>query len=83
MKSILILVATCLLLAGCAADQPVPYLGIGMPAECTAADPSWVDLPDRDVTRSELARNYATNKERFRSVTRNRRICRAGIEASS
>lgn len=72
--------------------SPAPAVPI-IPAEClpcTAADreqsrcnhdPAWTELPDADVRRSEAARNYRLNKDRYRSLLAKRRICRASLDA--
>lgn len=59
-------------------ERPLPVL----PIECSdARDSDWEPLPDRDVTRTEGARNYATNRARFRGIKSNRRICAATLRA--
>ena len=74
-----------LLLAGCAADSQQPSVSLSgvLPAECVQRDPRWQPLPERDVTRSELARNYAANKAHYRALLRARAVCRAGATAAS
>lgn len=77
-----------LLLAGCAAPEPPRVVAMAMepprpalPAECRAPDPGWEPLPkDRDVTVSEAARNYRTNKTRYRALTGRRAVCRAALD---
>ncbi len=89
MRALAILLA--LPLAGCfgIGDEPPPAQIVTVtreirfepPAECTSADRQWTNLPDQDVARSMLARNYRLNKESHRSVLGNRAICRASIES--
>lgn len=70
-------------LAGCSGDVPVVMTSLAsVPTECTSSDPNWKSLPDSDVTRSQAARNYQTNKEAFKSMRSNRAICRAGLKAA-
>ena len=72
-----------LVLAGCKPDAPppVPYVppapAVYAPECSSTADPRWLDLPDRDASRSEAARNYRENKARFRVLERLRAACRA------
>lgn len=86
MKRLLALsVAT--ILAGCAPDaapvvtmvEPAP---VSLPSECTSGDPAWVNLPDKDVKRSEAAKNYDTNKRQYNRVLARRSVCRAAITAA-
>jgi hypothetical protein len=80
--------ALVLFLAGCGKDAPV-LIGLNVaPPECYLShdekerqkrDPRWQPLPDEDVTRSKAARNYRTNKDRFRELERLRDICDAGL----
>jgi len=76
----LIVFAT-LALMGCGGDPTVMVKPLSV-AECTSADPQWKELPDSDVTRSQISRNYQTNKEAFKSMRSNRAICRAGLKAA-
>lgn len=76
----LILLATAAL-AGCGGD-PTVWMKPIAPSECTSRDPDWKELPDSDVTRSQISRNYQTNKEAFKSMRSNRAICRAGLQAA-
>lgn len=75
------------MLAACAKDPPEVVLVSQAPAipviaaECTSPDPAWTELPDADVRRSEAARNYRLNKDRYRSLLAKRRICRASLDA--
>lgn len=71
-------------LSGCSGDGvPVVMTSLAAaPTECTSPDPAWKSLPDSDVTRSQAARNYQTNKEAFKTMRSNRAICRAGIKAA-
>lgn len=76
-----------LVLAGCA-TTPGPVSVLASPPkparlapECTRADPAWAELPDRDVTQSELARLWRTNRGRYRAVIASRRVCRASVAA--
>ena len=59
-------------------EAPVVYL----PRECTVADPAWQDLPDRDVRRSEGARNLAANRSAYKQMQGRRGVCRAAIGAT-
>jgi len=52
-----------------------------MPAECTAKDPVWPALPDRDVTRSDGARHLDEAHARYERVLGRRHICRAAIQS--
>ena len=58
-------------------EAPAPIVA----AECWSADPGWIEIPDADVRRSEGARNYAWNKERFADLRSARRICRKSLAA--
>jgi hypothetical protein len=61
-----------------AAEPPRPVY----PAECNPArDRGWQDLPDADVRRAELARNYAANRAGLRKLAASRRVCWAGLKA--
>jgi uncharacterized lipoprotein YajG len=88
MKLLIPIAAVALLLAACAKDEPPQVVLVTQPpappsiaAECTDADAAWVELPDADVKRGEAARNYRTNKDRYRSLLAKRRVCRAGLKA--
>lgn len=76
-----------LVLAACAKEPPQVVMVSAAPAvpviasECTSADPMWVDLPDADVRRALVARNYLLNKDRYRSLLAKRLICRASLNA--
>lgn len=59
------------------AEPAAPVLA----AECTDADPAWLELPDADVRRAEAARNYRLNKGRYRTLLAKRRVCRAALAA--
>ncbi|HRD78451.1 MAG TPA: hypothetical protein PK264_21350, partial [Hyphomicrobiaceae bacterium] len=50
-------------------------------AECDEPDPDWSYLPDRDVRRAELARNYRINHDRYQAMKGRRGICRASLRA--
>ena len=78
MKHLLVLATVTL--AGCA--DPTVWVKPLAVSECLSADPQWTDLPDSDVTRSQVSRNYQTNKEAFKSIRSNRAICRAGLKAA-
>lgn len=75
------------MLSACAKDPPEVVLVSQAPAvpviaaECMSAAPAWSDLPDTDVRRSEVARNYRLNKDRYRSLLAKRRICHASLDA--
>lgn len=75
------IVSMALALAGCSGGDLAPQIALTQvyPAECKARTERWVPLPDKAVTQSELARNYAENKERFRRQAAKRRICAAGL----
>jgi hypothetical protein len=79
MKALILIAAV--MLAGCSNPVVVTSLA-GVPNECLSSDPAWKQLPDSDVSRSEAARNYQTNKEAFKSMRSNRAICRAGLKAA-
>lgn len=75
-------------LAGCAKEPPeVVLVAAETPPPAIAAecddrrDPSWQELPDRDVRRSEGARQHDANKDRVRALKSARRICRGALEA--
>ena len=74
------IVSVALALAGCSGEI-TPQLALTQvyPAECKAKPERWQPLPDKAVTQSELARNYAENKERFRRQAAKRRVCAAGL----
>lgn len=82
MKRLIVLATVAL--AGCGGDGvPIVMTSLaGTPTECTSRDPRWTPLPDTDVTRSQAARNYQTNKEAFNAMRYRRAICRAGIKAA-
>jgi hypothetical protein len=72
-----------IVVSGCSGDGPVVMTSLASaPTECTSSDPHWTELPDSDVTRSQAARNYQSNKEAFKSMRSNRAICRAGLKAA-
>lgn len=71
-----------LALAGCKSEPaPAPYVPppprIYAPECSSTSDPVWLNLPDRDVSLSEAARNYRENKSRYRALERLRAACRA------
>ncbi len=77
-----------LALAACAKDPPEVVLVTAetpppaIAAECDdRRDPKWQELPDRDVKRSEGARQHDLNKDRMRTLKSHRRICREALEA--
>jgi hypothetical protein len=76
-------------LAACASSPPpetaiaVPANPVTFPAECTAPDAAWQSLPDRDVTRSELVRNYAANRNAYSRILARRSVCRAAHSAAA
>lgn len=74
-------VALACLVAGCADEAPIVTMiepePVTLPAECTMTDARWVDIPDRDVTRSEAVKNYDANKDQYSRVLRRRAVCRA------
>lgn len=80
-------IAIAILVAACSKEPPEVVLVSAAPAvpviaaECRSPDPAWVDLPDADVRRSEVARNYRLNKDRYRSLLARRGICRASLAA--
>lgn len=86
MKPLIALIIA-MLLAACAKEPPEVVMVSTAPptpsiaAECTSQDPVWAELPDADVRRGEAARNYRLNKDRYRSLLANRRICRASLDA--
>lgn len=89
MKTILALLCIASL-AGCAQDPPPEPVVVSVrpepphvAPECTSPDKRWLDLPDRDVTRAEGARNYAENRRRFGDLVDKRSVCRASIRAQS
>lgn len=88
MKAVLIAAVAALALAGCDKDA-VPIVTVveaepvTLPPECTAADARWAPLPDKDVTRSEAARNYDTNKRQYFRIVARRAVCRAAIQATN
>lgn len=73
--------------AGCTKDE-VPIVSVveaeppSLPAECTAPDAAWKELPEADVTRSEAVKNYDTNKGQYNRILNRRSVCRAAINAS-
>ena len=77
-----------LALAGCTKDE-VPIVSVveaeppSLPAECTAPDAAWKELPEADVTRSEAVKNYDTNKGQYNRILNRRSVCRAAIIAIS
>ena len=83
-------IAYCLLplaLAACAGTPPQPVIvsepptPIHVAPECLSPDPAWTDLPDRDVTQSELARLWRRNRQAYRSIVAARAVCRVSIRA--
>ncbi len=77
-----------LFLAGCgvagAIEAPKPEVKPVAPrpvAECLTPPPKWEPLPERDVRRSELARLWRLNGDRFDRMAAERRVCRAGLTA--
>lgn len=75
-------------LAACAKDPPeVVLVATEAPPPAIAAecddrrDPKWQELPDRDVRRSEGARQHDANKDGLRTLKSYRRICREALEA--
>lgn len=83
MKRLIILATVAL--AGCGGNGvPVVMTSLATtqaPGECTSSDPRWTPLPNSDVTRSQAARNYQTNKQAFNSMRSKRAVCRAGLKA--
>lgn len=77
----------CLALAGCAKEPPQvvmvepEHTKVELPMECTVLDPSWVKLPDKDVSQAEAARNYSQNKSQYRKILNRRSVCRAAVTA--
>lgn len=75
------------LLAAC--EKPAPQIvmvepeatRVELPGECTVSDPSWVKLPDKDVSQAEAARNYSQNKLQYRKILNRRSVCRAAVTA--
>lgn len=59
---------------------PAERLHPAIAAECRTDDPAWRDLPDADIRRAEMARNYRANKDLYRSVLDRRRVCRASLD---
>jgi hypothetical protein len=82
-----IFMAACLL-AGCASKDADPVVSvveavpIALPAECTAPDAKWMELPAGDVTRSQAVAQHDTNKGRYNRILARRTVCRAAINAS-
>jgi hypothetical protein len=80
------------LLAGCGADQEPLVIALSTaPPECYVShdetkrqskDPRWIPLPDKDVTRSEGARNHDANRSRYGELERLRAICDAGLRGA-
>lgn len=73
-------------LAGCAKDEaPVVTVveaePITLPAECTAPDAPWLEVPDADVRRSEAVKRDDENKGRYNRILARRSVCRAAIKA--
>lgn len=83
-----VLVCAVIALAGCTKDE-VPIVSIveaeppSLPAECTAPDAGWKELPEADVVRSEAVKNYDTNKGQYNRILNRRSVCRAAINAIS
>lgn len=81
-----------LLLTGCGAgQQPLVVGALVAPPECYVShdetkrqrrDPRWIPLPDKDVTRSEGARNHDANRSRYGELERLRAICDAGLRGA-
>lgn len=75
-------------LMGCTKDE-VPIVSVveaeppSLPAECTAPDAAWKELPEADVMRSEAVKNYDQNKGQYNRILNRRSVCRAAINAIS
>lgn len=75
-------------LMGCSAKDAAPIVSviepepIALPAECTAPDAAWLEVPDADVLRSEAVKRDDENKGRYTRILHRRSVCRAAIKAS-
>ena len=75
-----------LVVAGCSAKDAAPVVSVveaapvALPAECTAPDAAWMDLPDGDVSRSAAVKQHDTNKGRYKRILARRSVCRAAIK---
>lgn len=74
-------------LSGCAQTPPpvtVVYREakpIHLAPECDPShDPSWQELPETDVTRSQAAHNYRSNKLTAKQLGQLRRVCWASAK---
>jgi hypothetical protein len=81
-----------LALAGCSSwaatpeakpfDVTVTHERPAVPDECSpTSDPKWKNLDDADVPRSEAARNYKANKDKFKQLAGKRSICGDALKA--
>ena len=88
-----LMMALALLLAGCGETTPTVVATLVAPSECYTArdtskkgqkakDPRWIPLPEKAISRSELARNYRANKNNFRELERLRDICDFGLRGA-
>ena len=74
-----------LVAAGCSAKDAAPIVSVietepvALPAECTAPDAQWIEVPDADVLRSEAVKRDDENKGRYTRILYRRSVCRAAI----